>query len=270
MTEARMQESPEYAPGTFCWVELGTTSGEAAKKFYTELFGWDFTDHPMGPSGVYTMLQLNGKDVGALYQMPPEMTSHGIPPHWMSYASVTSADESAEKAKSFGGTLMKDPFDVFDAGRMAVIQDPTGAVFSIWQAIKHKGAGVVNQPGSFCWNELATTDSQKAGDFYSSLFGWDRDVQNFGPMEYTMFTNGGRPAAGMFVITPEMGNVPPHWLVYFAVDDCDARTQKANDLGAKTLKPPDDIPGIGRFSILHDPQGAVFAIIKLDGPPPQP
>ncbi len=266
MTEARMQETPQYSPGTFCWVDLGTTDGEAAKKFYTQLFDWEFTDHPAGPDMVYTMLTLNGKEVAALYQMPPDMTAQGVPPYWLSYASVVNADESAAKAKSLGATLLKEPFDVFDAGRMAVIQDPAGAGFAIWQPVKHPGAAVVNLPNSFCWNELATNDVTKAGDFYADLFGWNRDVQSFGPIEYTMFTNGGRPAGGMFAIQPEMGNIPPHWLVYFAVDDCDAKTQKANDLGAKTLKPPDDIPGIGRFSILTDPQGAAFAIIKLENP----
>ena len=151
MTEARMQETPKYAPGTFCWVELGTTNGEAAKKFYTELFGWDFNDNPIGPDMVYTMLTLGGKDVGALYKMSPEMTSQGIPPHWLSYVSVASVDETANKAKSLGGTLMKEAFDVFDVGRMAVVQDPTGAVFALWQPGKHAGAGVVNVPNSFCW-----------------------------------------------------------------------------------------------------------------------
>lgn len=267
MTEARMQETPEFAPGTFCWIELATTDSEAAKRFYTELFDWTFVDSPIGPDMVYTMLKFNGKDVGALYKMMPEMVSEGIPPNWLSYASVTSADESAEKVKSLGGTIRKEPFDVFDVGRMAVIQDPTGAVSAVWEPRKHKGAGIVNAPNSFCWNELMTTDSKKAGDFYAGLYGWGRDVMNMGPMEYTMFTNGGRPGAGMLVITPEMGPIPPNWLVYFAVDDCDAKTQKANDLGAKTMKPPDDIPGIGRFSILIDPQGAAFALIKLDNPP---
>jgi uncharacterized protein len=266
MTEARMQETPEHAPGTFCWVELGTTDGEAAKKFYTELFGWSPNDNPIGPGMVYTMLQLNGKDVGALYQMPDEMTSQGVPPHWLSYASVTSADETAEKAKSLGGTLMKEPFDVMDFGRMAVIQDPTGAMFAIWQPRKHPGVGVTNVPNSLCWNELGTTDSAKAGDFYSGLFGWEKNVQNFGPMEYTMFMNGDKPAGGMFVFPPEMADVPPNWLAYFAVDDCDAKAQKASELGAITIAPPSDIPGIGRFSIMQDPQGAAFAIIKLESP----
>jgi predicted enzyme related to lactoylglutathione lyase len=267
MSEARMQETPEYAPGTFCWVELGTSDGEGAKKFYTELLGWSFVDHPVGPEMIYTMLQLDGKDAAALYQMTGEMTAQGIPPNWLSYVSVTNVDESSTKATELGGTLLKEPFDVMDVGRMAVVQDPTGAVFALWQANKHKGAGVANVPGSFCWNELATTDTAKDGDFYAGLFGWGKDVMASETMEYTMFTNNQRPAGGMFKLTPEMAGVPPHWLVYFAVDDCDARTQKATELGGSTIRPPENIPGIGRFSILRDPQGAVFAIIKLAQPP---
>ena len=266
MTEARMQEVPTYAPGTFCWVELGTTDSAAAKKFYTELFGWTFEDSPVGPDMVYTMLKLDGKDVGALYQMGAEMTAQRIPPHWLSYISVTSADDAAAKAKQAGATLRKEPFDVFTVGRMAVVQDPTGAVFALWQAGTHAGAGIVNAPNSFCWNELGTNDTARAADFYTGVFGWTKDVQQLGPMEYTMFANGDRPAGGMYRLTPEMGNVPPHWLVYFAVADCDAATEKAASLGATTMKPPADIPGIGRFAILIDPQGAAFAIIKLEPP----
>ena len=266
MTEARMQETTEYAPGTFCWVELGTTDGEAAKKFYTELLGWSFTDVPMGPAGVYTMLNQDGKDVGALYTMPEEMTAHGVPPHWLSYASVKNADESAAKAKELGGTLMKEPFDVFDVGRMAVVQDPTGAMFAIWQAGTHKGAGLVNLPVSLCWNELTTRDTAKAGDFYTGLFGWQKDAQQMDGMTYTMFVNNGRPAGGMYEPPPEMGDVPPNWLAYFAVNDADATSARAADLGGKVCLPPTDIPNIGRFSVIQDPQGAAFAVIKLENP----
>ncbi|MEK6279516.1 MAG: VOC family protein [Acidobacteriota bacterium] len=266
MTEAKMAETTQYAPGTFCWVELATSDSEAAKKFYTELFGWSFADSPIGPDMVYTMLKRDGKDVGALFKMAAEIASQGTPPNWLSYVSVTNADESAGKARELGATLFKEPFDVFDVGRMAVVQDPTGAVFALWQAGTHQGAGITNLPGSFCWNELGTNDTAKAGEFYKNLLGWVGDAQNFGPMEYTMFVNGERPAAGMYKITPEMGNIPPHWLVYFAVDDCDSSTQKATELGATVMKPPDDIPGIGRFAILADPQGAAFAIIKLENP----
>ena len=261
MTEARMQELPEYKPGTFCWVELGTTNAGAAKNFYKELFGWDYHDSPMGPSGVYTMIKLNGKDVGGLYDMPPDMLSQGVPPHWLSYISVASADDATAQAKSAGGSVMNGPFDVMTAGRMSVLQDSTGAVFAIWQPKETPGAGVHGEIGSFCWNELGTNDTQKAGDFYSTLFGWG--TEKFpGPMDYTIFKNGDQGVGGMYKITPEMGPVPPHWLVYFAVNDCDATLEKVTQIGGGVIRPAEDIPDIGRFAILRDPASAVFAIIK--------
>ena len=161
---------------------------------------------------------------------------------------------------------MKEPFDVMDVGRMAVVQDPTGAMFCLWQAGMNPGVGLYNVPNSLCWNELVTPDTEKAGEFYSTLFGWTRNVQQFGPMTYTTFQNNERPAGGMYSPTPEMGNVPPHWLAYFAVDDCDAMIEKAVGLGAKSCMPATDIPGTGRFAVLQDPQGAAFAIIKLTAP----
>jgi hypothetical protein len=209
------------------------------------------------------MLKLEGKDVGALFQLPAEMTAMGIPPNWLSYVSIASADDTAAKAKSLGGTLMKGPCDVMTAGRMAVIKDPTGAAFAIWQAGAHNGASAINTPNAACWNELMTADSAKAGDFYTGLFGWTKNVMSMGPMEYTIFENGGeRGAGGMFTITPEMGPIPPHWLVYFAVDDCDRMAEKVTELGGSVIKPAEDIPGIGRFAILMDPQGTAFAFIK--------
>ena len=264
MTEARMQEVTKYEPGTFCWVELATSDSAAAKNFYSQLFGWESEDNPMGPDSFYTILRTSGKDVGGLFELMPDMKAQGVPPNWLSYVSVTSADETAEKAKAAGATLLKEPFDVSTLGRMAVVQDPTGAVFALWQAGEHHGAGIYNGPGSLCWNELGTTDTQKAGEFYSGLFGWTRETNQFGPMEYTMFQNGDRAAGGMYKITPEMGPIPPHWLAYFAVDDCDATVQKATELGASVMKPADDIPEVGRFAILTDPQGAAFAVIKLN------
>src|SRR5678816_3366036 len=156
MSEARMQETPEYKPGTFCWVELATSDGEAAKSFYTQLFGWTFEDHPMGPDMVYTMLRRDGKDVGALYKLMSDQVAQGVPPNWLSYVSVASADESTAKAKAAGATILKEPFDVMTVGRMSVIQDSTGAVFALWQAGDHSGAAIYNVPGSFCWNELMT------------------------------------------------------------------------------------------------------------------
>jgi hypothetical protein len=149
---------------------------------------------------------------------------------------------------------------------MAVIKDPTDAVFAIWQPTEHKGAGIYNVPNSHTWNELGTKDTEKAKEFYSNVFGWTSQSFPGSPVEYTIFNNGDRGAGGMYKITPEMGPIPPHWLVYFAVDDCDAKVQKATELGASVMKPADNIPGVGRFAILNDPQGAAFAIIKLEKP----
>ena len=266
MTEARMQETIELKPGTFCWEELCTSNPEAAKTFYTQLFGWSYVDNPMGPDMVYTMFKLDGKDAAACYELMADQKAQGVPPNWTSYVSVANADETVEKAKAAGGPILAGPFDVATYGRMATIQDPAGAVFALWEPKDNKGAGVFNVPNSFCWNELMTTDTKKAGDFYSTVFDWKRDVQNFGPLEYTMFINGDRPNGGMLQITPDMGPIPSNWLVYFAVDDCDAKVKQATDLGATVMKPADDIPGIGRFAILTDPQGAALAFIKLENP----
>ncbi len=259
-----MAEVSKHAPGAFCWAELGTTDSAGAKKFYSGLLGWTALDNPVGPDMVYTMLQIRGKNVGALYQMGKDQK--GMPPCWSSYVTVANADQSAQRAKDLGATLMMEPFDVMDVGRMAVIQDPTGAVFSIWQPKKHIGAELVGEPGTSCWNELATRDAMRAEKFYTGLFGWGTHKMMTGAdgkLEYTVFKNGESFAGGMMQMTAEWGEVPPHWLVYFAVSDCDKSADKAKSLGGKIIHPPTDIPNTGRFSVLQDPQGAVFAVIKL-------
>lgn len=257
-------EKTRHEPGMFCWVELATSDAEAGKKFYTSLFGWSVNDNTTDV-GIYSMLQKNGKDAGALYQMGPQQA--GMPPHWGSYVCVESADESAVKARELGGTVMMEPFDVMEHGRMAVIQDPTGAVFSLWQPKSHIGARVVNEPGAFCWNELYTADPKKAGDFYSELFGWSGEKITISSGEYTIFTSGtGGMASGMMAIPREWGGMPPNWLVYFAVDDCEGSVEKAKSLGASVTVPPMDVPNVGRMAILADPQGAAFAVIKLASP----
>lgn len=250
-----------YVPGTFCWADLGTPDADAAKRFYTGLFGWDAEDRPMGPDAVYTMFYLDGKAVAALYQDPQQA---GTPPHWLSYISVDGADDVARRAADLGGTLLMDAFDVLDVGRMALIQDPSGAVVALWEPKRHIGSGVVGEPNTLCWNELATTDTAAAGKFFEGLLGWRSDVQLLGEVSYTMFMRDGTVAAGgMMQIGPDWRPVPSHWLVYFAVTDCDASAASARELGAYVTAPPSDIPGVGRFAVLEDPQGAGFAIIKL-------
>ena len=259
-----MAERMKHEPGTFSWVELATRDSAAAKRFYTSLFGWGVDEMPVGDGTTYTMLTKNGKRVGALYQMSAQQ--QGVPPHWNSYVTVASADDSAARAKKLGGNVMLEPFDVLDAGRMAVVADPTGAVFSLWQPKRHIGADLVNEPGAFCWNELYTTDPNKAADFYMGLFGWTKDARHMDYGEYVIFNRGGRQMCGMMQIPKEWGPVPPHWLVYFAVDDCDASVAKATSLGAKAMMPPMDIENVGRFAMLTDPEGAGFAVIKLNAP----
>jgi predicted enzyme related to lactoylglutathione lyase len=261
-----MTEMKVYKPGTFCWTDLSTTDPEAAKKFYQNLFGWHTVDTPAGPDMVYTMAELEGKPVAALFQQGAEEQSQGIPPHWVSYVSVANAAETATKAQSLRGTVLVGPFDVMDAGKMAVIQDPTGAVLSAWEPRAHSGAGLVNQHGTLIWNELATRDADTAAQFYMKLFDWDSQTQDMPTGPYTSFLNGDRMAAGMLKMTEEWGDMPPHWMVYFGADDCDAVAAKAKELGGEVLVPPRDIPSVGRFAVLQDPQGAAFSIISLPNP----
>jgi uncharacterized protein len=248
-----------YAPGTFCWADLGTPDAAAATRFYTALFGWTAEDRPMGPDASYTMLHADGRSVAALYQQ--EASHHG-PPHWLSYISVASASDAAARARALGGTLLMEPFDVLDVGRMAMVQDPAGAVVALWEPRRHAGAGVAGEPSSICWNELATTDTTRAGGFYTALLGWSADTRPMGDTEYTRFSAEGVPRGGMTATLPG-GPVPPHWLVYFAVNDCKGTTVLAQSLGGTVRVPPTDAPGVGRFSVLADPPGAVFAVIEL-------
>jgi uncharacterized protein len=250
-----------YAPGTFCWADLGSPDAAAAKRFYTALFSLTAEDRPMGPGAFYTMLTVDGRSVAALYQQEPAPA--GTTPQWLSYISVASVNESAQRAKGLGGAVLMDAFDVLDVGRMAMVQDPTGAVVALWEPRRHAGAGLAGEPNAICWNELATTDTERAGAFYASLFGWSIETRPMGAGTYTTFTDSGAPRGGMMSIAPEWGPVPPHWKVYFAVTDCEGQTTLAQSLGGTVRLPPTDAAGVGRYSVLADPHGAVFAVIEL-------
>jgi uncharacterized protein len=246
----------KHENGRFCWAELVTSDGPGAKAFYSALMGWTAVDNPMGPDMVYTMLKVGGDNAAALYQD----NSSKAPPHWQTYVSVDNADATASKARELGGTVLAEPFDVMTFGRMGVIQDPTGAVFCIWQPKDHIGYTVINDVGAVCWNELYTRDTAAAGAFYSGLFGYGLKQSEM-PMPYTELQLDGKSIAGMMNLGPEHAEIPPHWNIYFTVADCDATYAKATGLGATTLVPPMDIPGVGRMAMMRDPQGAVFAFI---------
>jgi predicted enzyme related to lactoylglutathione lyase len=257
-----MPEVTQHPPGTPSWADLGTTDTGDAKRFYTSLFGWEAFDMPAG-EGTYTMLNLRGKPVAALAEQQKEQRDRGIPPAWLTYVTVASADEAATRARSAGGTVLMDPFDVMDVGRMAVISDPSGAPFAVWEPRAHIGAQIVNEPGSITWTELATRDIEGSKSFYRELFGWGEETHDMGPTSYTEFKRGDRSIAGMMPISEEWGQMPPNWMVYFAVDDCDDAVRRAEELGGKVAVQPTDIPDVGRFSVLQDPQGAHFSVMKL-------
>jgi predicted enzyme related to lactoylglutathione lyase len=257
-------EFSSHAPGTFCWPELATTDQKGAVDFYRALFGWDVVESPIGPTETYSMFNINGKNVGGAYSMRAEELQHGVPPHWNAYVMVANADEAVKRAQALGANVLAPAFDVMDAGRMAVLQDPTGASFCVWQAGKHSGAALLRETGALCWTELATRDTKAAEQFYTSLFGWTAKTGTDGGMEYTEFSNQGTGQAGMMPMVPQMGDAPPYWMPYFAVADCDVAVAKTKDLGGQIYMPPADIPKVGRFAVLADPQGAPFAVIKVE------
>jgi uncharacterized protein len=254
-----MPKITSYEPGMFCWVELSSSNAKAAKSFYTGLFGWSVNEIPMGEQGTYFIFQKDGADAGAMYEQSPQEKADHIPPHWNSYISVKDADAAAKKAASLGGQVVAGPFDVMDAGRMAFVMDPQRAMFAVWQAKRSIGAGVNNEPNTLCWNELYTSDIDASRKFYSNLFGWKLKASP----EYTEVHVGERGVGGMMQISKEMGGMPPVWMPYFAVSDVDAICKKVQAGGGAIHKPATDIPNVGRFAVLADPQGASFAVIKV-------
>jgi len=258
-----MTNIEKHAPGAFCWAELSTTDQSAAIQFYCTIFGWSANNMPMGPGDFYTIFQLDGRDAAAGCTLRPEQLSHGVPPHWSLYIAVENADASAIRAAELGGTVLAAPFDVFDAGRMAAVQDPTGAIFCLWQAGRNTGIGISASHGTYCWADLNTRDRERAAKFYSGLFGWQIMKEDEAPEHnYWHIKNGEEFIGGLPPGGPQNPGAPAHWLAYFTVSDCDATAAEAKNLGAKLYMPPTDFERVGRISVMADPQGAVFAIFK--------
>jgi predicted enzyme related to lactoylglutathione lyase len=251
-----------HSPGSFCWFELATTDQNAAKNFYSSLFGWSVADYPMGPEDFYSMFRLDGRDAAAGYTMRKEQRAQGVPPHWMLYIAVANADQSVAKAAQAGATVLAPPFDVMDAGRMAVIQDPTGAIFSVWQPNRNPGTGIGGVDSTVCWADLSTPDPERAKKFYSELFGWEMMKDPQDPSGYIHIKNGEQFIGGIPPAEHRNPNAPPHWLLYFQVASAEASTSKAAQLGGKVLMPPRKMENVGTWSIVADPQGAVFALFK--------
>ncbi|MGP4003415.1 VOC family protein [Streptomyces sp. 8N706] len=238
--------------GAPCWSELGTSDPAAAAAFYSGLFGWRAETDPRSEAGGYTMLLLDDDPVAGLAPLYQE----GQQVSWTVSIAVADADETAGDIRKAGGSVLMEPMDVFDLGRFTVVTDPGGAVFSLWQARTFRGAARLNEPGTLCWIELATRDTAAAEAFYSSVFRWSAEGD-----EYRHFGVGGLNFGGMVAMDDRYPpSLPPHWTLYFAVSNVDAAVNTATQLGGSVGHPAMDIPGTGRVAGLYDPQGGAFAV----------
>jgi uncharacterized protein len=280
-------ERDGYPAGVPCWVDTGQPDPEAAVEFYGGLFGWEFEDRmPADSPGRYFVAQLRGRDVAAVGSQPEQAPPT---PAWNTYVWVDSADDTTAKVKAAGGNALVEPFDVLEAGRMAVLTDPEGAVFCVWQAKEHKGAQLVNEPGTWNFSELNTRDPEGAKAFYGTVFGWEAETLDYGEGQTTMWrlpgygdflerrdpdlrrrmAADGAPegfedaVAWLIPMTSDQypDDVPPHWNVTFAVDDADAVADRAAKLGGHVRVPPFDAPFV-RMTVVSDPQGAAFTASK--------
>ena len=208
------------------------------------------------------MFDLEGQSVAAAYTMIPEQRSKGVPPYWMLYVATESADKAASRVSELGGKVLVPPADVYSFGRMAIFADPTRATFAVWEPQQHTGAGLTGVDGTVCWADLSTPDSDAAVKFYSSLFGWVISPGENDSSGYLHIQNGETFIGGVPPASMRNPQAPPHWMLYFLVSDCDASTAKAQELGARVLMPPHSLEHVGRFAIVNDPQGALFALFQ--------
>jgi predicted enzyme related to lactoylglutathione lyase len=248
-----MGERTSYTPGTFCWVDLMAADQDAAKRFYTGLFGWDYQDFPIGEGTFYSLALRDGKPVAAITPLPGE----GMPPHWNCYVSVEDADAAAARAQEGGATVILPAGDVGESGRLAMIQDPQGAILGLWQPGQHFGAGLVNGPGLLSWNDLLSPDVDASIAFYRDLFGWEISGIPGAEGQYWSISNGGKVNGGLMPLPP---GGHPAWNLYFGSENAEAVIAQVADLGGQLVMGPLDVPG-GRFAILRDPQNAVFSVV---------
>jgi predicted enzyme related to lactoylglutathione lyase len=250
-----------YATGQPCWADVTSPDVDATAAWYSDLFGWQADRAPQPEAGGYTMFSKDGKSVAAV--SPPMPGTEGVPPHWSVYLAAEDVDAIAGRVRQAGGTVMMDPFDVFDSGRMTVAADPSGAVFGLWQAGAHIGSQLKGEPGTMNWAECQTRNREAAQPFYEQVFGYEIDTMQMGEGgEYVLLKVNDQPAAGLIQIDdnwPE--GVPSNWSVVFEVEDTDATVARVKELGGSVMMEPNDIPEVGRFAVVADPWGAVFQVI---------
>ncbi len=251
-----------YASGTFSWTDLATSDPDGAKVFYGRLFGWQADDVPAGGGATYSLLRLDGDTVAGLYRQSEEERSSGVPPRWLCYVSVDRAREVTERAAASGATVVRAPFDVMDAGRMALLRDPGGATLALWEPRSTIGATRVNDPGCLCWNDLVTNDLDAAARFYGDVFGWEiRELPQAGG--YWVIYNAGRTNGGLLSAQLAGWQGPDSWIPYYNAGELDRALGLVSEGGGRVVVPPQTVPA-GRFSVAVDPQGATFALFEGD------
>jgi len=249
--------------GTPNWTDCATNDLGTCEEFYATVFGWTADRVTASDGETYSVQRLQGEMVAGIYELNQQMRSMDVPPHWGTYIEVDDVDATLELVKAEGGTVLDGPFEEPEVGRIAIIQDPVGAYLRLWHSAPQHGGEVFNVPGAMIWNELNTKEPEKAAQFYAKVLGVEIETLE-GPTPYTMLKVDGRPVAGILRTTPEMGEFPSSWDVYFASSDADATASKAVTAGGKALREPFDIPGMARMAVLQDPQGAVFEVIKME------
>ncbi len=258
-----MSTRTSYEDGSPSWCDLATTDPDAAKAFYSTLFGWEFQDDSAGES-VYTMCKLKGLNAAGIFDQPEEMK--GMPSSWNHYITALDLDGTIAKVGPAGGTLMTEPFDVMDAGRMAMITDATGAVTCLWSPKGAIGAEIVNEHGAFVWSELYVPDPDAAFPFYSEVFGWKKSPMETPEGPYLVFSRTEEMETGFAAaMKPPGEDVPPHWAVWFAVDDIDAAVATAAEAGGSVPVEPFEIMP-GRAAMIVDPTGASFFVLQMNDP----
>ena len=250
-----------YQHGSPCWIELASQEAASGKHFYAALFNWQLKDMPI-PEGVYTLFAIDNDDIGAMYQLPKTSTELTTPTYWGIYFAVDDLNTTLEILKAHGGKVVVGPHVVGDAGQMAQCQDPEGTTFSLWQAGQHIGSIRKDEPNSLCWVELMCRKPDICKAFYSKVLGWLPQITLMDDFDYCEWLVGDTAIGGMMEMTPEWGNMPSHWMPYIMVENCDATVAKATEIGGKVCVAPTDIPKVGRFSVLNDPQGGLFSVIK--------
>jgi predicted enzyme related to lactoylglutathione lyase len=255
-----MSEFTSYAHGTPCWVDVTSTDMERTVAFYGGLFGWEAETAAEPEAGGYTMFRLRGKNVAAASPPPPGSPAAS---YWTTYLASDDVDDMAAKIRDAGGTVFMDPIDVFDAGRMTVAQDPTGAMFGVWQANRHIGAELANEPGTLTWNECQTRDADAAARFYEAVFGVEVEQRPMGEQAaYGVIKVEGRGVAGIFTLDERLADVPANWSPVFTVASIEETLGRAPELGGTVLMGPMDIPEVGRLGVIQDPTGAVFQVLE--------